>query len=369
MEKKAVRKKRTSSDQKGNDQAIAQEVHDRKVKMLSKFEEQSGQGILPFTDSRFFEQANPIVRSSLFTMSKMGGETHDWTEIFSIGDGSINYRGPNLTVDHEQVLGRILHLARGRSLTKPVVCTLAEVRRWLNLSDTGPNYQKARVVLDDLSSGEIRISCKHALNRLYNLLTNPSVSTIADGKFFRDYIDNRFGAHIQMIAAALNSNDTVDISMRFIMNQSQESKSGRLLINIDPIMALFFDGVNTTLVPYHIIDDLDRFGKKLIPFIASHRDGVYPMMLETYHKFSGSISEYIKVKRRFKYDMKKRCELWESKGYIQPGWEFYQNREGDEMVKGLKIGEEIKLKSTLGLFIMKDITGSVERKEEAGGYR
>lgn len=326
-------------------------IEDRKTKLLDKFDDLSGQGILPLTDDRFFEQANPIVRSSLFSMAKMGGEMRDWTEIFSFGHGSINYRGPSMTVDHEQVLARIMQLARGRSLTKPVSCTLADVRRWLNISDTGPNFSKARAVLDDLAGGEIRISCKHALARLYKLLTSPAVSSMADGKFFKDYIDNRYGPQIQMIAAALNTDTTVDISMRFITNQAQDSRSGRLLLNIDPIMAVFFDGVNTTMVPFDVWDDLDRFGKKLLPFIASHRDGVYPMMLENYHKFSGSKSDYWKVKRRFKSDMKKRFIGWEEKGYIDPGWELYVNNTGDEMVKGLKLGDSVRLKSRLSVIM------------------
>lgn len=330
---------------------VEEVIEERKIRLLEKFEEESGQGILPLTDDRFFEQANPIVRSALFSMVKRGGKISDWTEIFSFGQGNITYRGPTMTVDHEQVLARIMQLARGKSLTKPVCCTLADVLRWLNISDTGPNFSKARALLDDLAAGEIRISCKHALARLYRLLTSPAVVTLPDGKFFREYINNRYGAQIQMIGEALSADTKVDISMRFITNQTRDSRSGRLLINIDPIMAIFFDGVNTTMVPFDIWDDLDRFGKKLLPFIASHRDGVYPMLLESYHKFSGSKSDYLVVKRRFKSQMKKRFIEWEQKNYIEPGWELYVNSHGEEMVKGLRIGDTLRLKSKLTVLI------------------
>ena len=122
-----------------------------------------------------------------------------------------------------------------------------------------------------------------------------------------------------------------------------------MMINLDPVFAIFFDGVNTTLLPFEIWDDLDRFGKKLLSLIASHRDGVYPVMLEKLHEFSGSKSEYLTVKRRFKSDMKKRCEGWEGKNYILPGWSISRNENGEEVVRGLKAGSAVRIRSKLTL--------------------
>lgn len=327
---------------------VEDRIKDRRSKLMQKFDFESAQGILPFTNEKYFEQSNPIVRSSLFSASKMGGSFEDWTEIFSFGSGSIHYRGPALTVDHEQVLVRLMVLARGRSLTKPINVRVADIRKWLDIADSGQSYAKARRILDDLAKGEIRISCKQALARLYHLLTVREVGDRPDGRFFKDFLDNRFGPQIKMIGAALNDDsNTVDISMRFISNQVHDSRSRRLLVSLDPIMAIFFDGVNTTLVPFEVLDQCDRFGKKLLAFIASHRDGVFPIRLEHYFYFSRSRSEYSTVKRRFKSDMKKRLTGWEEKGFIEPGWEIYQNNAGDEIVRGLKCGEMVRIKSEL----------------------
>ncbi|MCF5461003.1 hypothetical protein [Pseudomonas syringae] len=59
------------TDLKLTEQEIRQNVvDDRKKQLLSKFDKGSGQGILPFTNERLFEQSNPILRSALFTAGK-----------------------------------------------------------------------------------------------------------------------------------------------------------------------------------------------------------------------------------------------------------------------------------------------------------
>lgn len=119
-------------------------VDDRRFKLQTKFDLESGQGVLPFTNERFFEQSNPIVRSALFSAGKIpkGLFFQEWTEIFSLGSGSIWYRGPALSTDHELVLARIMVLARGRSLTQSVKVKQADVCRWLKLDDSGANFKR-----------------------------------------------------------------------------------------------------------------------------------------------------------------------------------------------------------------------------------
>ena len=329
-------------------------IDDRKVKLLDKLDHESSQGILPFTNELYYEQANPVVRSALFTAGKMnvgqGSHYLDWTEIFSFGGGSIHYRGPLLTVDHEVVLVKLMVLARGRSLTKPIQAFQADLVKWLKLdSDSGRNYKKARRILDDLAAAEIRISSKPALKRLLAILTSPALSDIPDGAFFQSYIQNRFNNHLKMIAQGLADDQPVSLSMKMVENQTHNTVTKRMMINLDPVFAIFFDGVNTTLLPFEIWDDLDRFGKKLLSLIASHRDGVYPVMLEKLHEFSGSKSEYLKVKRRVKSDLKKRFEEWEGKNYIIQGWSISRNDNGDEVVRGLKAGAAVRIRSKLTL--------------------
>lgn len=336
-------------------QEVAQAtIDDRKSKLFDKFDNESNQGILPFTNELYYEQMNPVVRSALFTAAKMnagkGSHYLEWTEIFSFGGGSIHYRGPYLTVDHEVVLVKLMVLARGRSLTQPIHAFQADLVKWLKLdSGSGNNYKKARRILDDLAAAEIRISSKPALQRLLSILTSPALADIPDGAFFRSYIHNRFKDHLKMIAQSLADDQPVSLTMKMVENQTHNSVTKRMMINLDPVFAIFFDGVNTTLLPFEIYDDLDRFGKKLLSLVASHRDGVYPVMLEKLHEFSGSKSEYAVVKRRFKSDQKKRFIEWESKNYIVPGWSIEQNDNGAEVVRGLKVGEAVRIRSKLTL--------------------
>lgn len=334
-------------------------IDDRRVKLMSRFETESGQGILPYTNDLLFEQNNAVIRSALFSAVKMGSRNQylDWTEIFCIGGSSILYRGPGLTVDHEVVLVRIMVLARGRSLTKPVQAFQADILRWLNIDDSGANFKKARKILDDLSAAEVRITSKPALKNLLKILTSPSLSDMADGKFFQDYVNNRFGSHLKMIAEGLQNDQPVSVSMRFLTSQTHNSTTGRMMLNLDPIAAIFFDGVNTTLLPFEILDVQDRFGKKLLPFIASHRDGVFPIKLEKYHQFSGSKSSYETIKRRFKSELKKRCKAWEEGEIIAPGWRIERNEEGEDIVYGLKLGENVRIKSKLEILPSSDIEG------------
>jgi hypothetical protein len=345
-------------------------VDDRRHKLQQKQDLQSAQGILPFTNEQFFEQSNPISRSALFSVGKMGAQDRarytEWTKIFSLARDEILYRGPSLTVDHEIVLVRIMMLARGRSLTKPVHAYQADVLRWLELDpDSGANYKKARKILDDLAAAELRISSPPALKRLLAILTSPAISDMPDGKFFQDYIKNRFSDQIKMIADGLQNNQPVSVDMQFLTNQAHNTYTKRMMLNLDPIAAIFFDGVNTTLLPIDIWGEQDRFGKKLLPMIASHRDGVYTMKLEKYHEFSGSNSAYPSVKRRFKSELKKRFQGWEVQGYICPGWNIARNNDGVEMVSGVKLGEVVRIRSKLEAATPNEIMDIIDGSDEA----
>jgi len=341
-------------------------IDESKSKLRNKLDLESSQGILPFTNELYYEQMNPVVRSSLFTAGKMnvknGSHYLEWTEIFSFGGGSIHYRGPHLTVDHEVVLVKLMVLARGRSLTKPIHAFQADLLRWLKLdAASGKNYVKARRILDDLAAAEIRISSKPALQRLLAILTSPAIAELPDGLFFQSYINNRFNDQLKMIAKGLADDQPVNVTMKLVTSQTHNTVTKRMMINLDPVFAIFFDGVNTTLLPFEIWDDLDRFGKKLLSLISSHRDGVYPVMLEKIHEFSGSKSEFEKVKRRVKSDLKKRFEDWESKNYIVPGWNISRNDNGIEIIRGLKAGEAVRIRSKLNLPPIIDSDDDIER--------
>ncbi|MNC46701.1 hypothetical protein D3C75_957290 [compost metagenome] len=71
------------------------------------------------------------------------------------------------------------------------------------------------------------------------------------------------------------------------------------------------------------------------------------------------------MKRRVKSDMKKRCEGWEKSDFIEPGWAFRKNNDGEELLEGLKLSKSIRMKSELTLepFIEHENT---DEKEEEG---
>lgn len=324
------------------------------------------QGLFSFTNEKLYEQSNPILRSSLFSVGRLNVKArptyNDWTEIFSLGSGSIQYRGPALTVDHEVVLVRLLVLARGRSITKPVAISLADVLRWLDLdANSGANYTKARRIIDDLGAAELKIGSKPALRHLLEILSSPETSAMADGKFFQDLVRNRYSGHLKMIAQALENDQHVDITLNFIQTVTYNSATRRMMINLDPLTTVFFDSVNTTLLPFEVWESLDRYGKKLLPLIASHRDGVYPTKLERYHEFSGSKSSYSSVKRRFKSEVRKRFREWEEMGYIAPGWRVDQNQDGEDIVSGLKLGDAVRIRSNLDIIPHEDTEDEIKR--------
>lgn len=321
-------------------------ISERRAKLLQTFDLSSAQGVLPLTNEDYHEQANPIVRSALFAAIKSGEKYEDWVEIFSLG-GSVKYKGPQLTVDHEHLFTKILVKARGRSLTKPVPFLMTEALGWLKLKDSGPNRTRVRKLLDDLKEASVRIASKSTLNRLYNVLTRKDLEDMNDGSFLKQFVANRYSEYLPMIMQSYQDSEPFEIDLDFIGRTALQPNSRRLMVELDPMMALLFDGVNTTLLPFEIWDTLDSYGKKLLPFIASHRDGVYRLPLKVYHCLSGSKSTYESVERRFKSDFNKRLIDYEAKGFIEPGWVIVRNRDHLWMVDGLKGAAPIRIKSEL----------------------
>lgn len=307
------------------------------------------QGQLPLQSDRHFEQANPILRSNLFRVAPPPGIKvyDDWVPVFSVGSGEIQYTGPVLLTDHEEVWTRLLAWARGQSLTKPVPILRSDLLRDLGLCDSGTNYAKLNKILDDLSKGQIKIKDKHALANVYKLLSSEDISKMADGGFFKQFVENRLGLHIKYIAEAIAKDEPVEITIRFIEKRTTLPRSGRDAVNLDPLTCLLFDAVHTTLVPYEVRNKLDAYGRRLLTFIASHRDGVNPILLEKYYMLGGYNSDFEKMKRKFKAGMIKRLEEMEAEDMIEPGWSITKNREGAWIVAGLKPGSAIRVRAKL----------------------
>lgn len=314
-------------------------------KLQLKLSLESASGILPCTNQRYFEQSNRILRSAVFAAVKRGEMYPEWTELFSFGKGGIFFKGMGLTTEHEEVLAQLLLRARGSSLMKPVQIYQADLVRSLKLSVGGSAFKKVRKLLDELSTCEIRIRDQQALARLYVLLTESKEHAHPETIKYVQHLKDLYEGIVDMIKDGLAKGEATDISLRFIQRQTHNSKTGRILIHLDPITALFFDGANTTLLPFETWVSLCMLGRKLLPFIASHRDGVFPIKLETYHEFTGMRGDFTKNKRKIKFEYKRLFTEWEGKGWIMPGWKIAPNLDGDEIVSGLKIGDELRIRS------------------------
>lgn len=315
-------------------------------------DDQSAQGYLPFAPDDFFEQANPLLRSALFgpTRVRKGERYADFIDIFSIGSGSIRYRGPRLTVDHEVVLLNLMQLARGRSLTKPVSIVMAEALRWLGLKKAGNSYIKVNELLKDLSDGRLEIRHRPAQRRLISLLTSRNLSKLPDAKFFRDYIQNTFGAQLEMLIKAEANNEIAPIGMSFITRISESPHGRRKLINLDPIAALFLDGTNTTFLPVKIWQscEYDYVDRRLLGYINTHRDGVYSHLLQKYHQLVGATYAWdAKGRSRFKSDFVKRLKRYEAANLIVPGATVQLNADDEWLVAGLSAGTELRYEGSI----------------------
>lgn len=329
---------------------------ERKLRTTKELEQLQVQGVLPYFNPTIYEMANPIVRSALFGLSKTKEYHQDWVTTFSVGGGSIEQRGPSLNTEHEELWGRLLTYARGTSLTKGIHVRIIDLIRDLNYSTGGPNFARVSRMLSDLEAATVRISNKQALKRLYELLTDKNLSKRADGKFLVDLIRNRYSEHLKAIQAALASDSTepVFITLRFIERKTTHPASGREVISLDPMTCLFFDGVNTTLIPYKVREKLNPISRRLLTFIGSHRAGVFRMRLHYYFLLVGYGSDYSKMERKFKSAFIKTCTALEEKGYIKPGWGVERNEDHDWMVFGLQIGDAARVKEAMEEYLSDD---------------
>lgn len=332
------------------------EEGERKLRTSKELAQLQVQGVLPYFNPTIYEMANPIVRSALFGLSKHKHYYQDWVTTFSVGGGTLQQRGPSLNTDHEELWGRLLTYARGTSLTKGIHVRIVDLIRDLNYSTGGPNFTRVSKMLDDLEAASVRISHKPALKRLYELLTDKNLGKRPDGKFLVELIRNRYSEHLKAIQVALasDSNEPVFVPLRFIERKTTHPVSGREVISLDPMTCLFFDGVNTTLIPYKVREKLNAMSKRLLTFIGSHRDGVYRMRLHYYFMLVGYKGDYTKLERKFKSEFIKTCTALEESDYIKPGWGIARNDDHEWMVFGLQIGDAARVKEAMEEYIAAD---------------
>ena len=333
-----------SSDKPAVESKPTESVREQKKAAVQELrDQQSIQGILPFAPDEYFEQANPLLRAGLFGPKRVKERYEDFIDIFSLGGGAIRYRGPRLNTQHETVLLNLMQRARGRSLTKPVSIKMIEALKWLDLKKAGKSYGKVYEILQDLEDGRIEIAHRPAQRRLISLLT--SQNKVPDASFFRAYIQNTFGEQLEMLIRAEANNEIAPIGMSFIQRISESPHGTRRLINLDPIAALFLDGTNTAFLPVKIWQsgNYDYVDRRVLGYINTHRDGVFPHKLDKYHKLVNATYAYdSKGRSRFKSELNKRLVRWEQEQLIEPGASIILGAEGEWVLAGLKAGPELR---------------------------
>lgn len=301
-------------------------------------------GAIPYRSPNIFEQANPIVRSCVFRANNRREYFQEWTPIFTIGNDSISFKGPVLNTEHELLWSKLLCLARGISLTKPIKTNQANLMREMRMNTGGKGYSKLRRMLEDLEQAKVRISSRPALERLVRIMTSPDIADKPDGKFLKEFIKNRLGDHLDAISKSLSTNEPYEISLSFIQNRSTQPKNRFELINLDPMTCLFFDGINTTQVHYDVWDQLDPFGKKLVGLLKSHK-GSLNLRLEKLYMASGySTLEFTdSAVRKFKAFCLRNFKSLEDASIIKPGWRIERSSVDDEwVVYNIEVGEIVR---------------------------
>ena len=296
---------------------------DKSEKKLAVFQDR-----LPFWPDEYYEQANPIVRSSLFSISNRRKFYEDYTPIRVVGDGTIEAFGPLLKVFDETVMMQLMQYCRGQRLTKPLSITRRQLLRELDLASSGKSYARLDLSMSRLSKAKIKISSKAMLRKLLALMTNPKFNNEIDPEM-KKILNENYGPFLGAISSALSKDEDFFITMGFISNYALNSDTGEMIVKIDPLMILLLDGINTARVRRSDRQLLSAPAAiRLLEYFMSHSVPIYDQKLETYHEMLGSENDNM---RKFKADFVSWMKEIESLGRIAPGWSIE-----DGMVKNVR---------------------------------
>lgn len=276
---------------------------------------------LPFWPDSFFEQSNPLTRSSLFSISNRKKYFEDFTPISVIGEGSIEYMGKRLNTFDEDCFLQLLQYCRGQSLLRPLISSKSQVLNDLFLSTGGKNYKKLMSAINRLESGVLRISAPHILSKLCELLQNPYLSSGMEPEFIEE-ISKKYNPFAQAINSALQNKQSYFITVRFILTTGENPSTGGLVVQLDPLMVLLFDGINTTRTDRYERSLLVPAEKRLLSYIHSHSGKVFPLKLETLHTLLASDLAFSRNKAKFTNNLVSHLKSLERLGRIKPGWQI-----------------------------------------------
>lgn len=295
-------------------------LEDRKLgqeDMLLKYQER-----LNFWGDEFFEQCNPLARCGIFSISNKAHEFYqEPIEIRVVGDGKISYTGWRLSIFDEDVFLQLLHYMRGQSLVKPFKVSKGKILKDLGLNTGGNMYTKLDESIVRLRSAEIEVSANSALQKIVNILTKPHLKSTIDRSFLKTLEEN-YQPFIEEILLAIEGGYTYNLSMRFLQNAGGSDRSPHLVVKIDPLMVLLYDGIHTTRVNRYERQSLCAAEKRLLEFTQSHRGRIYDLTVESYAEVLGSGTDFENIGsvRKFKANLKKWFSTLEKINRIEPGW-------------------------------------------------
>ncbi len=260
-----------------------------------------------------------------------------------IGDGSIDFYGPQLSIYHEDVYCQLVSYFRGQLITSPVKLHLKQLCEDLNVDPGGSGYAQVKRRLTDLDKSKIRISCPSLLANLVYVFFEMKKSTGNDPKL-QSYITHQYKDKMQDIAEALRRGDPYYLTMGFIQNLGMNGRRRQATISLDPLTILLFDGVNTTLINRMVRDSVKTpKAKKILGLIESYSSNLPLMLGKQWASFLGSsISNWDTGNRAFKADLTAVLEELESREYIHNSWDYFENEAGDWGTVGLRPTSKLK---------------------------
>ncbi len=282
--------------------------------MLLQYQER-----LNYWPDNYYEQANPLARCGIFSITHARKDYTNYTPIRLLGEGNIEFKGQRLTVFDEEVFLQLLVYCRGMSLVKPLIINKATLLTDLRLTNgSGKNYKRLSESLDRLDDAKIRISSPAALSKLFTILDRPELAQSMSPDFV-SMVSERFSALKTEIGVALKNKQEFYISVGFIQNNAENRTAKKLIINIDPLMVLLFDGTNTTRTSKEERHLLCPAEKRLLTFFLSHANNVFDMHVSSYRELLGSEAQEHNA-RKFTGELKKWVSTLERLQRIEPGW-------------------------------------------------
>lgn len=289
---------------------------------------------LPYWPDAYQEQSHLLARSGIYSISNRRKTYSRYSPILVIGEGSLDYMGQRLQVFDEDVFLQLIHYRRGQSLTRELDLHRSQLLGDLGLSLGGENYTRLNRSIERLESGRFRVSSRPILEKLLRLLMMTEQCQDLEPRFVQE-IQGRYRKYIDGISQALNNGDDFSITLSFFHNTLINKSNGRLIITIDPLIVLLYDGVNTARTLIHERRNLCPAEKRLLTYLNCHQETIEELKIELLHQLLGSDTNLATNKSRFVGNLRQWLQSLERIHRIEPGWSIA----GDKVLNIIPVPE------------------------------